>query len=360
MRGRLALRRCFSSVSQSKQVEEPIFTKHLLYFKDDYELAIDRQERHNIVDFELFCKINQWLQNFISRPIVSGKILHGIGDFFCAGEDLEEQYEDTRKGGDLALAYLDEQFAFASAVAANPVSKFIVPLSGTAMGLGTALFSIANQRIVTEKASVHFPWVRYGAVPTMGMSYRLSRMKGNLGLFHALTGIPLLGVDIARARLATSYCHSDRILLMCEALRGYQAPPIAYDSRLNLFCEKPPLSEEFENRVLTTERLFSKSSIPEIILALEEAQEHSWIAELRKGSPRSLQLILEMITRARSLNLEQCIEMEKAVAYKVAGSADLMEGIRGVILDPSNPPNWEPELSHDELQHMFVREANSS
>ena len=60
-------------------------------------------------------------------------------------------------------------------------------------------------KIATEKTLLAMPETALGLFPDVGGSFFLSRLKGNLGMFLALTGYRLKGADVYHAGLASNY-----------------------------------------------------------------------------------------------------------------------------------------------------------
>jgi hypothetical protein len=71
---------------------------------------------------------------------------------------------------------------------------------------------------------------------------------------------------------------------------------------------------------------------------------------MSKMSPTSLKVTHRQITLGRELSLKQCFEMEYALASKFVDggmSRDFYEGVRSVLIDKDNKPNWQPATLRD-------------
>ena len=61
---------------------------------------------------------------------------------------------------------------------------------------------------------------------------------------------------------------------------------------------------------------------------------------LKRGSPTSAFLIWEQCSRSGSLSLEEVFQFELDLAIQVTRHQDFTEGIRAIIIDKDNNPQW--------------------
>ena len=64
------------------------------------------------------------------------------------------------------------------------------------------------------------------------------------------------------------------------------------------------------------------------------------IDTMRRGCPTSLAIIAEQLMRVRELDLAGCFRMEHNIASQCARNPDFREGVRALIVDKDNTPNW--------------------
>lgn len=96
------------------------------------------------------------------------------------------------------------------------------------------------------------PETALGLFPDVGGSYFLSRLKGNLGMYLALTGYRLLGADAFHAGLATHFVPSSELGKLEKELVS--------------------LKDVSENSVDEVIRSFEPEKIPEFSLSKNLAQ----------------------------------------------------------------------------------------
>jgi len=88
---------------------------------------------------------------------------------------------------------------------------YVALLDGIVMGGGVGLSIHGAYRVATEKAIFAMPETAIGFFPDVGGSHFLSRLRGKLGLYLALTGHRLEGRDLFKAGIATHFICSERI-----------------------------------------------------------------------------------------------------------------------------------------------------
>jgi enoyl-CoA hydratase len=99
------------------------------------------------------------------------------------------------------------------------------------------------------------------------------------------------------------------------------------------------------------DRIFAAGSIEEILALLDAeaatASSHArWAGEvaatMRSKAPLSLKIALSQMRRGRGYSFERCMQAEFRIVSRVAYGHDFYEGIRAVIIDKDNRPQWRP------------------
>jgi enoyl-CoA hydratase/carnithine racemase len=128
------------------------------------------------------------------------------------------------------------------------------------------------------------------------------------------------------------------------------------------FAETAPPASFANHRALINEA-FSQHSVLAIIEALEAAG-GEWaegqIAILRRMSPTSLCVALELLRRGAAMTLRQCLDEELVLTSTVVhGHPDFCEGVRSVLVDKGSTAHWQPatleEVDPASIQAMFNR-----
>lgn len=75
-----------------------------------------------------------------------------------------------------------------------------------------------------------------------------------------------------------------------------------------------------------------------------EAWAQDAAAALRRASPRSLRLTLDLLDAARPCpSLRRCLERDLDAASYCLTEGDFLEGVRAAIIDKDRKPNWKPD-----------------
>jgi enoyl-CoA hydratase len=225
-------------------------------------------------------------------------------------------------------------------------------MDGITMGGGVGISLPAKFRIATEHTRFAMPETGIGLFPDVGGGWYLSRLDGHLGKFLALTGARLNGEECLWAGLATHYLPSEAL---DEAKRriaaGHEIAGVL--GALAVKAPEPGIAEH----EAAIRRHFASDSL-EAILASLEADDSEWaareLATLRTKSPQACKVSLRQL--AESLKLASFAEnmaMEYRIGSRVITLPDFAEGVRAVIVDKDNAPQWRPEAPEGVTDEML-------
>lgn len=109
-----------------------------------------------------------------------------------------------------------------------------------------------------------------------------------------------------------------------------------------------PIADDWNERMVATDSVFKQKSVEDIISALKKYEgKHKQFCEealdaFKKNSPLSMKLVFEQLNRSRDMELGDCLEMEFKLAQRCAlGEGDFWEGVRAVLIDKDQKPNWK-------------------
>ena len=78
---------------------------------------------------------------------------------------------------------------------------------------------------------------------------------------------------------------------------------------------------------------------------------------MRTKSPLSLKLALAQVRRGAAWDFETCMRAEFRIVSRVIHGHDFYEGVRAVIVDKDNKPQWQPatlaEVNDAEVERHF-------
>jgi enoyl-CoA hydratase/carnithine racemase len=304
-------------------------------------LLMNRPKALNALDLAMIRAFQAAIDAWKDDAGVKLVILEGAGGkAFCAGGDVRGIRQFALDGDTASVeAFFAEEYSVNAGIARFG-KPWLSLMDGVCMGGGIGVSVHNGPRVVTEHALLAMPETAIALFPDVGTSYVLPRLPGGVGTWLALTGARLKGADAVHAGLASHYVPRAKLAALREALLKGDAGVVAQ------FAETPPEASFAPHRA-AIDRCFSVNSMPEILAALT-AEGTDWakeqIAVLRRMSPTSLCVSLELIRRGAKATLDECLAMELALTRVVVHKhPDFCEGVRAVLVDKGNPPaKWTP------------------
>ncbi len=306
-------------------------------------LLLNRPRALNALDGDMIARLDAAIAQLRDDPAVRLVILEGAGGrAFCAGGDVRRIRELALAGDAAGIhAFFAGEYAVNAAIAAFP-KPWISLIDGVCMGGGIGVSVHGSHRIVTEHALLAMPETAIALFPDVGTSFTLPRLPsatpGAMGRFLALTGARLRGAEAVEAGLATHFVPRERLPALRSALLAGD-PSVVED-----FAEPAPPGPLAAQRP-AIDRCFGATTLPAIQAALA-AENTDWArnqaAILAKMSPTSLAVTLELLHRGSTQDLATCLATELALTGPVTQHPDFAEGVRAVLVDKDNSPNWAP------------------
>lgn len=269
---------------------------------------------------------------------------HAEGRGFCAGGDIRMLAESGAADGVEARAFFYEEYRLNHAMFtyAKPIVAW---MDGITMGGGVGISAPARFRVATENTRLAMPETGIGLFPDVGGGWYLSRLPGRIGPYLALTGARIDGADCLALGLATHFLPAERLE---EAKARIVADPADIAAILSALSVTPPPSALMAERD-AIDRLFAPDSVEGVFAALAEAaaKGDAWAekqaAVLRSKSPESMKVSLRLVLDGRGrTSFAEEMAVEYAVATRVCRRHDFIEGVRALIVDKDNAPQWDP------------------
>jgi enoyl-CoA hydratase len=297
--------------------------------------ALDRWERDNAVDRLVFL---------------------GAGDrAFCAGGDIRRLYDLGRAGDhDAQLTFWREEYQLDRRI--KTYSKPIVVLAdGITMGGGVGIMMNAAHRVAGERFVFAMPEVGIGFFPDVGAAWFLPRLKHRAGVYFALTGLRADAGDALALGLAETFVAAAALPALVKALESDEPVKAA----LARFSAPPPASALI-GEAEDIEASFSGPDREAILDALRQAEKRgrafaapARIAMLEK-SPTSQAIALRQMELGRTIDFDQALRMDYRIVSRICRGRDFYEGVRAVIVDKDNRPQWSPPPSPAEVDAYFA------
>lgn len=318
-------------------------------------LVMNRPKALNALTLEMIRAFAAAIAAWKDDAAVELVVLEGAGGrAFCAGGDVRAVREASIAGDRAAVeAFFSEEYAVNTGIATFP-KPWVSLIDGVCMGGGIGVAVHNGPRVVTEHALVAMPETAIALFPDVGTSYVLPRLPGAVGTWLALTGARLTGADSVHAGLATHFVPREKLPALRAALAAEGAGAV------DRFAEAPPAASFAPHRA-AIDRCFARATVAEILAALD-AEGTDWAAAqakvLRRMSPTSLCVSLELLQRGARQDLAACLATELALTRVVVNEhPDFVEGVRSVLVDKDGAPNWQParieEVDPAAIRRMF-------
>ncbi len=312
------------------------------------------------------------LERWCARDDVVAIVLRGAGErAFCAGGDIQALYRamtrnraEGNEADDYPRRFFESEYRLDYAI--HTASKPVICFGhGVVMGGGLGLFSASTYRLVTERSRVAMPEVTIGLFPDAGASWILKSLPVPYAAWLGMTGTHLSGADALHIGLGTHAIPATAWPALISALRDAQwRAPVAARNVIESCIEavgRPTLADS----ALASHRPMLDAALPALPATLAEttarmdelAGRDEWIdrglATLRGGCPTSVGIVHEQLRRVPRLSLADAFRMELTIATHCAANPDFMEGVRALIIDKDNAPQWRYRSLRD-LPHAYV------
>nr|WP_315252623.1 enoyl-CoA hydratase/isomerase family protein [uncultured Duganella sp.] len=324
-------------------------------------IVLDRPKALNSLSLDMVRAITQALLAWREDDGVAAVVIRSSSDkAFCAGGDIRFFYEagrSTPQGGSaLVEDFFTEEYALNHLIHFYP-KPYIALMDGVVMGGGMGVAQ-GGIRIVTDKTKMAMPEVNIGLFPDVGGSYFLSRAPGALGYYLGVTGVTIGAADALYAGLADHYAPlADRAAL--DALLT-ATPGAGLPAALAAYATYSAGDSTLAAHRDAIDRHFSAGSVSAIVASLrtdgsEFAQKT--LAVIATRSPLMMCVTHELIKRGAALDVAGCLRMERALVRRNFENGEVIEGVRALVIDKDNAPQWQPatleEVTEEMVQTMF-------
>ncbi len=278
---------------------------------------------------------------------------------FCSGGDVKQVVQRGLRGDvEWGLRYFTSEYhlnmTLATLAARTTGSMDVVAINdGITFGGGVGISIHNKYQVCTENTIFAMPECPIGLFPDVGGSYFLSR-RGAVGVYLALCGARLYGMDVKRAGFATHYVHSSHLPGVMSAIARHGDIRAALDDgeRLSAADGAGRVGGTFPFDI-GLEEVFGCTSVEKITDACRrkaEAGGEFWVEALSllgRASPTSLRVTLELLRRGRNMDLSECLKQENRVIQRLTRDTD-SDFYRGVlarlVLKDGDEPAWREPI----------------
>ena len=279
---------------------------------------------------------------------------HNEGRGFCAGGDVVTIAKSSEGHGAAGQAFFFQEYRL-NHLMYTYAKRGVVFMDGITMGGGVGISCPCKYRIATERTVFAMPETSIGLFPDVGAGRYLSRLRGRVAQFLALTGARLDSAECVALGLATHYIPSDRL----DAVKAKLAEtPTHVEAILKEAAVEPPPARIVQNYE-KIDRLFASDKLEDILAALA-GDDSEWaakeLAALKTKSPTACKVSLKLLVESpKQFHFLDEMRMEYGIVVRMFRHPDFIEGVRAVLIDKDHAPAWEPATPEGVTDKMVDR-----
>lgn len=319
-------------------------------------LTLNRPEALNALTHDMALAMEQALLAWREDGAIDAVAVTAMGErAFCAGGDIQALYHSGLKGPDAGRRFWRDEYRLNALIASYP-KPYIALMNGITMGGGVGISAHGSHRIVTENTMLAMPETSIGFLPDVGGTYLLSRAPGESGAYLGLSGARMNAADAIYAGFADSYAPSASLPGLIAALGDGASP----DEIISQIEDDAPAGELVKLQQKIT-GIFSSASVMESVERLTAMSQggDDWAARtlklIRRNAPLAVAAIFTALQRARGLEtLNECLSLEYCFAHRALTGHDFLEGIRALVIDKDNKPDWRPSSLEEVTPQMVA------
>ncbi len=329
-------------------------------------ITLDRPKALNSLSLDMVRKLTEVLLDWREDPAVDAVVLTSTSEkALCAGGDIRFFHDvghATPMGGSALLEdFFTEEYALNHLIHFYP-KPYIALMDGVVMGGGMGIAQGGpgcGVRIVTERTKMAMPEVNIGLFPDVGGSHFLSHAPGQLGNYLGLTGLTIGAADALYVGLADLFVPSAQLpalralvestpgARLAEEIRAFAAPFAAEVGASELQAQRGAIDAHF-----------GAASVAAVMASLERDENpfaQKALAAMRQRSPLLMCVTRELLVRGASMDVADCLRMERNLVRRNFEHGEVLEGVRALVIDKDNAPKWNPPTLEEVTPEMVER-----
>lgn len=281
---------------------------------------------------------------------------------FCAGGDIRLLSESGQKDGVEAWAFFRLEYQLNHYLHSYP-KPVIAVIDGVTMGGGVGISVHGRYRIATENTTFAMPETGIALMPDVGGGWFLPRLDGEIGTWLAMTGSRLKAADTNAAGIATHYVGSQNIAALMDSVKTCLSENADLHACLDAAQENPGEIKQLDDATRNIiDRCFAYDRAEDIIAALTK-ENSPWaekqLTTMASKSPQSIKIALKQMRLGAAMEtFADNMAMEFTAVCRVVIDKEFHEGVRAVIVDKDNAPNWHyasvSDVPDDDVEAVFA------
>ncbi|WJY97142.1 3-hydroxyisobutyryl-CoA hydrolase [Corynebacterium fournieri] len=300
-------------------------------------ITLDRPKALNSLNPEMARAIDATLKQWRDDDAVEQVVIQSSGKHFCSGGDVRAARDGILTGHEAEVdAFFADEYAMNLDIANYP-KPYIALCSGVIMGGGMGVSAHGSHMVVTEDAFASMPEMNIGYITDVGMSWVLQNLpkvpSQSLGTFLGLTGYRLSPDDMLATGLATH-----KVATLDGVLDGIVADGPGYLDTIALEPGESTLLSLLDD----IDTVFTGPW--DEIRARLDGDLAERVAELtEQASPSSLVAAAELFAANATQDLAGALDNERRLGALMTREPDFAEGVRAVLVDKDQSPNFAPQ-----------------
>jgi enoyl-CoA hydratase/carnithine racemase len=316
-------------------------------------ITLDRPKALNSLSLAMVRRLTDILLAWRDDASVAAVVLASSSEkALCAGGDIrffhEAGHAAPTGGSALLEDFFTEEYALNHLIHFYP-KPYIAIMDGVVMGGGMGIAQGGPQtglRIVTERTKMAMPEVNIGLFPDVGGSHFLSHAPGQLGNYLGLSGLTIGAADALYVGLADVFVPGAQLTELNALIASTPGAQLA--EAVRAFAAR--FAADAGQGVLETQRAlidrhFGAGSVAAIMASLEGDQDpfaQKALGAMRQRSPLMMCVTHEMLLRGASMEVAECLRMERSLVRRNFEHGEVLEGVRALVIDKDNAPQWNP------------------
>lgn len=329
-------------------------------------ITLDRPRALNSLSLDMVRRLTEVLLAWRLDAAVDAVVITSSSEkALCAGGDIRFFHEAghaTPTGGSALLEdFFTEEYALNHLIHFYP-KPYVALMDGVVMGGGMGIAQGGPGcalRIVTERTRMAMPEVNIGLFPDVGGSHFLSHAPGRLGYYLGLTGLTIGAADALYVGLADLFVPGAQMAALgalVDATPGAQLPAAIREFAARFAGGAGASALEAQRAAIDAH--FGADSVAGVMASLGKdsgAFAQKALDAMRQRSPLMMCVTRELLARGAALSVADCLRMERSVVRRNFEHGEVLEGVRALVIDKDNAPQWNPPTLDQVTPQMVAR-----